>query len=69
MAVSRALRRLLSVLELEEEQAHVALERSLANCAGLRQGARLPWSGSAQDGVWWRRAPRSGEMARPAGRH
>lgn len=29
MAVSRALRRLLSVLELEEEQAHIALQRSL----------------------------------------
>jgi hypothetical protein len=29
MAVSRALRRLLSVLELEEEQAHATLQRSL----------------------------------------
>lgn len=29
MAVSRALRRLVSVLELEEEQAHIALQRAL----------------------------------------
>lgn len=35
MAVSRALRRLLGVLELEEEQAHIALERSLGQLRRL----------------------------------
>lgn len=35
MAVSRALRRLLSVLELEEEQARIALERALGELRRL----------------------------------
>lgn len=60
MAVARALCRLLSVLELEEEQAHVALERSLGALRRLeearssaidreRRGRRLV-AGSAGNG-------------------
>ena len=51
MAVSRALRRLLRIRDLEEEQCRLALESALAELRRLEHALKVRWAGAGRPAI------------------